>query len=81
MSFPCISLEDVRVTGITKITGTSDATDASCARHPSRCHPANATTVRLVKLIEHTTEETDSLYQVGATQKVQGSGLPVISGE
>jgi hypothetical protein len=78
MSFPCILLEDVRVTGITKITGTSDA---SCARHPSRCHPANATTLRLVKLIEHTTEETDSLYQVGATQKVQGSGLPVISGE
>ena|SRR6267154_1426246 len=75
---PPLSLEDIRVTGITKMTGTNDA---SCPRHPARCHPADATTVRLVKLIEHTTEETDSLYQVGATQKVQGSGLPVISGE
>jgi len=70
-----MSLEDVHVTGITKMTG---ASDASCARDPSRCHPADAATVRLVKLIEHTTEETDSLYQVGSTQKVQGSGLPIL---
>ncbi|KAF8496725.1 hypothetical protein F5888DRAFT_360657 [Russula emetica] len=38
-----------------------------------------ASTVRLVKLIEHATKETDGLYQVGATQKVQGRGLPVIA--
>lgn len=74
MSFPCISSEDVRVTGV-KMTGTSRA------RHPSRSHPTDATILRLVKLIEHTTEETDGLYQVGATRKAQGSGLPVISGE
>ena len=62
------------------MTGTGDA---SCARHPSRRRPADATTTvtRLLKLIEHTTEETDSLYQVGATQKIQRSGLPVIAGE
>lgn len=73
-----MSLEDVRVTCITKMTGTNDT---SCAKHPSRCHPADAATVLLVELIEHTTEETDDLYQVGATQKVQGNGLPVTAGE
>jgi hypothetical protein len=64
-----MSLGDVRASGITKITGGSNA---SCARHPSGCHRADASTVRsatvrLVKLIEHTTEESDGLYQVGAT--------------
>jgi hypothetical protein len=44
----------------------------------SSCLPVQ---LRLVKLIEHTTEETDGRYQVGATQKVWGSGLPVIAGE
>ena len=62
----------------TKMTGTSNT---SRARHPSRCPPADAATVRLVKLIEHTTEETNSVYHVGATQRAQRSGLPVIAGE
>ena len=33
--------------------------------------PADATTVRLVKSIEHTTEETDGIFQISATQKVK----------
>ena len=66
---------------MTCITKMTDTNDASCATHPGICHPADATTVRLVELIEHATEEMNDLYQVGATQKVLGSGLPVTAGE
>jgi len=65
---PCISLETACATGMSKMTSISDA---SCAGHPSRCHPADEAKAHLVKLIEHATEESDRPLQIGTTRQAQ----------